>query len=189
MTDVKLRVSTAHRILARILARFSLASLSPSFNLRSFFQEGGFFWEGCQVQKDTRPFSIDSSLETRNWTLTGHRIPSLHCSQPPLRTWITRYTYTYYISRRGQTSQNRDTFVYTYIPLRTLDLGGSDRSPRATTGGNTKDFHGLVVRAKCVVHELAEGENSARGQRRDITRTDDRRAETPWKRGAPATLR
>lgn len=115
MTDVKLRVSTAHRILARILARFSLASLSPSFNLRSFFQEGGFFWEGCQVQKDTRPFSIDSSLETRNWTLTGHRIPSLHCSQPPLRTWITRYTYTYYISRRGQTSQNRDTFVYTVM--------------------------------------------------------------------------
>lgn len=131
-----------------------------------------------------RFFPRNSKLDS-HWTSN----PSLHCSQPPLRTWITRYTYTYYISRRGQTSQNRDTFVYTYIPLRTLDLGGSDRSPRATTGGNTKDFHGLVVRAKCVVHELAEGENSARGQRRDITRTDDRRAETPWKRGAPATLR
>lgn len=189
MTDVKLRVSTAHRILARILARFSLA-LSLSVIQSPIILPGGrILLRRLSGTKDTRPFSIDSSLETRNWTLTGHRIPSLHCSQPPLRTWITRHTYTYYISRRGQTSQNRDTFVYTYIPLCTLDLGGSDRSPRATTGGNTKDFHGLVVRAKCVVHELAEGENSARGQRRDITRTDDRRAETPWKRGAPATLR
>lgn len=100
------------------------------------------------------------------------------------------YVYVYiYIQAWTDITEPRHLRIHVYVPLLHTGLGRIGSLTTSHTGGNTNDFHGLVVRAKCVVHELAEGENSARGQRRDITRTDDRRAETPWKRGAPATLR
>lgn len=134
--------------------------------------------------------SFLSFLETGLSTLD---IEPLHCTVFPASSSNfdhNVYVYVLYIQAdiTDKTRHRKPSRIYTYIYIcifiYTVIYTWADRivrsPPKATPTISTDSWTTREMRAR--VHELAVGENSARGQRRDITRTDDRRAET-WRAG------
>lgn len=178
------------QILARILARLSLADLSLSPQLVDPSSTKDSFKNRYERRRAVFP------LFPRNWTLdTGHRTPSLHCVPSlvfQLRSQRIRICVIYPGRHHRQNAIPKTfsyihVYIYMYIYIyRYIHLGGSDRS--FTTGANTNDFHGLVDYARNACLGFT-GWPWAKIRREDSGVTSRGRTIGERKRGAPATLR